>query len=154
MQQSIKGVVAGTVVLSLIIPPGVFLWVALTSGMPVAESVSALFAQYLSRKQNLLMVSLLSLLPVVLMVLLAWLIPKAKRLAVSGRDLALGGAAGIVLVNIWMNVEYWPTFLPEMTYAGFPHGLEFVIGPIFHAPVAMAVGMFAVGLARRRRVVT
>ncbi len=149
--QSIKAVVLFTVGLSLLIPPMVFCLVALSSGLNLTETTTALIGQFSSRKQNLLMVGLLSLLPVGFMLLVIWLVSKIKRLTVGKRNLAIGGASGILTVDVWMNVEYWPTFLPQMTYAGFPHGLEFVLGPIFYAPVMMLVGMAAVALARKRK---
>jgi len=149
--QPIKNVVLCAVLVSLFIPALIFFTVALSSGLSSPEALTALAEQYVSRKQNLLVIGMLSLLPVVLMVFVIWLIRKIKNRSADVRDLAIGGVAGILAVDIWMNFEYWPTYLPERTYAGFPHGLEFVIGPIFYAPIAMVIGMVAAAMASRRK---
>jgi len=50
---------------------------------------------------------------------------------------------------IWANFEYWPDFLPSRVYPGFPHGMELFIAPLFFAPIAMAVCIFAAWLLGR-----
>ncbi|MCR9262197.1 MAG: hypothetical protein NXH95_20980 [Pseudomonadaceae bacterium] len=147
----IRTLVIGTVLASLLIPPVVFVVVALGSGLSVVETLMAVVEQFTSRKQNLFVVGALSLLPVVLMVLVIWLVRKFKHGSVDARTLTIGGAAGILAVDIWINFEYWPTFLPQMTYAGFPHGLEFVLGPFFFAPIAMVIGMVIAAVVTRRK---
>lgn len=55
-----------------------------------------------------------------------------------------------LLVCLFVNLEFWPKFLPARQFLGFPHGLEFVIGPLFFAPIGVGVGCFAAWLIRRR----
>lgn len=140
-----------TVLLLFLAPPAVFLAVALGSGMSPAASGAALLDQYLAQRPNLLLTSALELLPLVLLVLILWF--RRRRLGVdqSSPDYALGGAMPILAVAIWVNFEYWSAWLPARTFLGFPHGLEFVIGPLIFAPVGLLLGLSLVWLARRVR---
>jgi uncharacterized membrane-anchored protein len=61
------------------------------------------------------------------------------------------GLVAILVVLVWINLQFWPLFLPERTYPGFPHGLGFIIGPVFFAPVLMALVMGGVWLVLRRQ---
>lgn len=128
----------------LLIPPVVFSVVGLAKGMGLAGTAGAVVAQYGVRRLNLFSVAILSLLPVLLLALLVWILGRFTSMRASRRSLAVGGGAAILLVMTWINFEFWPAFLPERVAPGFPHGLEFVIGPLYFAPVAMLVG---VGLA-------
>lgn len=128
----------------LLIPPAVFAVVGLTKGMGLGGTVEALVAQYGVRRLNLFSVAVLSFLPVLLLALLVWVIGRFTAMRASRRSLTIGGGVAILLVMTWINFEFWPAFLPERVAPGFPHGLEFVIGPLYFAPVAMLVG---VGLA-------
>jgi len=150
MQISVRTVLALGALIAMAIPPLVFTAVALFAGLGIGESLSALVAQYSAPRQNLLICGVVGLLPLGLLAALLWLI---NRLAPGNQHrpaLALGGLMPILAVLAWVNLEFWPTFLPSGTYPGFPHGLEFVIGPIFFAPVAMVVGVLVLWLATRR----
>lgn len=140
----------GAAVALVATPPLVFGWVGLAEGMGVAGTFGAVIEQYGARRLNLLMVAVLSFLPLLLLALLVFLIRRFTPVAASRRDLALGGSVAIVAVMLWVNFEFWPAFLPERSAPGFPHGLEFVIGPLYFAPVAMVVGMVAAGFLARR----
>lgn len=130
-------------------PPLVFTAVGLAEGMGLGGTLSAVVAQYGTRRLNLLMVAVLSLLPLALLALLVHLVGRFTSVAASRRALATGGALAIVAVMLWVNAQFWPLFLPERSAPGFPHGLEFVIGPLYFAPVGMVVGMVVAGLLAR-----
>lgn len=132
-------------VATLAVPPAVFLFCALTGGMPVGTAITALVEQYQVSRNNLLMCGILGLFPVLLLAVAAW---GMSRLAgpVRAGLLTFGGMTGIVLILVWVNFQFWPSFLPDRVNPGWPHGLEFVIGPLFFAPVAMLVGILMAGL--------
>lgn len=131
------------------IPPLVFFIVGLTEGMGAA-TFGALVEQYSIARQNLFMVSLPGLFPLALLGLAVYLGGRFRGWT-GLRSLAVGGTVAILAVQTWVNVEFWPTYLPARTYPGFPHGLEFVIGPIFFAPLAMLVGMVLAAVLTGRR---
>lgn len=133
----------------LLVPPLVFFVVALSSDMSWSESISALTEQYHSRKQNLLVVGLVACLPLLLLPLVLWLHGRAGGKRPMRRILAWSGYLPVWLVTAWVNFEYWTDFLPARTFLGFPHGLEFVIGPLFFAPVGMAACMLVAWLVAR-----
>ncbi len=150
MQVSVKNMLAMGALAALSIPPAVFLWAAYGAGLTTGETMSALAAQYVAPRQNLLVCGALGLFPLALLAGVLWLL---RRLAPSSKirpALALGGLVPVLVVLVWVNVDFWPLFLPSRTYPGFPHGLGFIIGPGFFAPVAMAIGMLASWLVSRR----
>ena len=125
----------------LLIPPFVFAGVGLAEGMGPRGTLRGVLAQYGTRRLNLFTVALPSLLPLLLLALVVFLLRRFTAMTASPRSLARGGALAIVAVMVWINLEFWPVFLPERRSPGFPHGLEFVIGPLYFAPVAMLVGV-------------
>lgn len=131
-------------------PPLVFTAVGVAEGMGLSSTLGAVVAQYGTRRLNLFMVAVLSFLPLALLALLVYLIGRFTSIRASRWALAVGGAVAIVAVMVWINFQFWPAFLPERRAPGFPHGLEFVIGPLYFAPVGMVVGMVAAGLLERR----
>ena len=56
-----------------------------------------------------------------------------------------------LLVSLYVNLEYWPTFLPDRQYAGFPHGLEFIIGPGVFAPIGLVIALLVTWLTVRQQ---
>lgn len=146
---AVIGMVFGMAVAALLIPPLVFAGVGLAEGMGIAGTSSALAEQYSTRRQNLAILGAVGVIPIALLGLLAWVLGKTERFRAKRRNLTLGGGLAILAVIGWVNVSYWPTFLPDKTYAGFPHGLEFVIGPLMFAPVAMLLGMLIGGLVSK-----
>lgn len=139
------------VALTLAIPPLVFAATGLGEGMGIGATVTAMIEQYTVHRQNLFLVALPSLAPIGLLVLITWLIGRRSGVQAT-RPLAIGGLLGILAVTVWINTLFWPLFLPARTYPGFPHGLEFIIGPALYAPAAMAMGMaLAVAVRRSRR---
>ena len=131
----------------LLIPPTVFTGVALFSDMSMAETTRALIEQYSGRKQNLLVVGIMGCLPLVLLALALWLHRSFKGSPTMRPVLTWSGYFAIYLVMTWVNIEFWSDFLPGRVYPGFPHGLEFVIGPLYFAPMGMAVCMVLAWLA-------
>lgn len=128
-------------VIAFVLPSLVFLGVALFEGMGVSGTLAAIVEQYSTPRQNLAVLGLVGVLPVALLGVVLWILRFFKRVQSHRPRLAIGGAMAILLVLTWVNFEFWPTFLPDKTYPGFPHGLEFVIGPLIFAPVAMVIGM-------------
>lgn len=136
----------------LAVPPLVFSFAALANDMSLSESMAALAEQYSSRKQNLLVVGLVACLPLLLLGIVLWLHGRAGGLPAMRRILTWAGYLPIWLVAVWVNSEYWSDYLPARTFLGFPHGLEFVIGPLFFAPAGMVMCMLVAWLAARRAV--
>lgn len=134
----------------VITPPVVFFMVALGSDMALPEAFSALCEQFSTRKQNLLVLGLFACVPLLLLSLVLWLHRRAGGQQEIRSILAWTGYLPIWLVTVWVNFEYWSDFLPARTFLGFPHGLEFVIGPLFFAPVGMAACMLVAWLVARR----
>jgi hypothetical protein len=133
------------------VPLLVFLLSGLLAGMAPGEVVGALVEQSRARTSNPLKGAMAGLVP---MVVLLGTLAVAARFDRDRTWLGTGrwvGLGSVLLVIAWANFEYWPTFLPDRVYAGFPHGLELVIGPIFFAPVAMAVALVATRIMGRHK---
>jgi len=92
----------------------------------------------------------LGLAPLVLLSLILWIGRRFGRFHESGVAVSLGGAVAVLILAVFVNFQYWPTFLPSQNYPGWPHGIEFVVGPLFGGPIAVLVGM-VVGLVAARR---
>ncbi len=140
-----------TSILLIIIPPVVFFLVAVTSGLSISDTLAALVSRYQNKRMNLLLASAASFFPVLL---LLFFLGVRRLLKKSAQKSALYAAIGVlpaILVALFVNLEYWPTFLPNQTYAGFPHGLEFVIGPGVFAPIGLAIAVFIVWLMTREQ---
>lgn len=135
---------------ALLMPPLVFMIVAIAEGMGFGAGFSALIEQYQTQQQNLGMLGALGLIPLLLLSVVVWLLRFVKRLRAKRRRLAAGGAIAILAVLAWVNLQFWPVFLPNQTYPGFPHGLEFVIGAFIFAPIAMVAGMLIAGFTGQR----
>lgn len=138
---SITPVLLVSIFVAIAIPPLVFAIVAISKGMGIGETATALMEQYFAERRNLAVLSLTGVIPIMLLALVLWVLGRFKRLRAARRDFAVGGSFGVLAVLLWVNAEFWPTFLPERTYAGFPHGIEFVVGPLIFAPIAMVIGM-------------
>lgn len=130
----------------LFIPSLVFVIAALAGGMAVPDTAAAYAAQVTAARTNLAVVSAMGLIPVALLAIVVWISSKISRLASKRRLFAIAGVVAIVPVIIWANCEFWFRFLPERTFLGFPHGLEFVIGPLVFAPIAMLVAILIAGI--------
>ena len=148
--RSATRVVLATGVLVLIIPPLVFLIVGLHSGMAPGDAVSALGAQYAAKRVNMAVISALNLFPLLLLAGFLGLRRALGRDAGKASLYALTGAVPVLAVTAFVNFEYWPTFLPARTYAGFPHGLELILGPGAFAPAGLMLTLLVVWLATRR----
>ncbi|NGX16376.1 hypothetical protein [Wenzhouxiangella sp. XN24] len=134
--------------LAFLVPALVFVLCALFADMSVVESLAAVATQFRAERHPLLGAAILGTLPVVVLTLVGWLLAR-KLDKVRVRAIAQAGLVGIALVLVWVNVEFWPGYLPDRTFLGFPHGLEFVIGPVFFAPPAMLIAMLAAWFATR-----
>ena len=137
--------------LPLLIPPVVFAICALAEGMSTTEMWFALTEQYTAERTNLLVCGLLGLFPILLLLLGLWIYRRSR--GTNGVISLMGwcGLIPILLVLVWVNFEYWPSFLPSRTYPGFPHGLEFILGPGFFAPIGMGAGMVVGWWAGRKK---
>ncbi len=143
-------ILAATTVALLLTPSFVFVAVALIEGLGPGETFAALAEQFTSDRINLAVISLLGAAPVLLILFSLW-IRRLLRKTWDGSDTyALGGALPVIAVALFINLEYWPTYLPERQFLGFPHGLEFIIGPGLFAPVAMLIGFCVAWFIRRR----
>ncbi len=134
----------------LVLPSLVFIGVALTYGLTWSDTTSALYEQYRAERTNLAMITLLGLAPLLLPALM-FLIQRLWFKSWRGiRACLLGGVIPIILISILTQMSFWPDFLPERKFQGFPHGLEFVIGPLVFAPPASIAGMLLTGLLAPR----
>jgi hypothetical protein len=133
----------------LVLPPLLFLGSALYRGMGLADGTSALLEQYSAERTNLVVITLLGLLPLLLVTLLLGI----RRMLFKTWDdaglYALCSSLPIVLVTVFVHLEYWPSWLPARQFLGFPHGLEFVIGPFVFAPVGVLLGFVTAWLIAR-----
>ena len=136
-----RSILLSGIATALLIPPVVFCIAGLGDGMSVGAVLSACSDQYGARRQNLGVVALLGLFPIALLAGTLWLARRLRWLRLANVPAALSGMLPVLLVLVWTNVEFWPIFLPERVYPGFPHGLEFVLGPGFYGPAAMALGL-------------
>lgn len=125
--------------------PVVFVIVALNSGMTLSDTVDAMMNQYRAERSNLLVTSLLALFPMLLLALVLWIGRRFGKFETTAGAAALGGSIGVLIVIAFVNFQHWPTFLPELRYAGWPHGLELFLGPVIAAPAVMLFGM-AIGV--------
>lgn len=133
---------------AFIIPTGVFFICALLADLTVAASLRATVEQFSYERNHLWGIGLLGILPVVLLTGLGWLIGRWLE-PLRTRLIAQAGLVGIALILVWINFEFWPGYLPERAFRGFPHGLEFVIGPLYFAPGAMLLFMLCAWLGTR-----
>jgi hypothetical protein len=140
-------VLLGAAMLTFLVPSIVFVAVALANNM---DALGALTEQFTAERHNLLGISLLALFPCVLLALLVGIGGRFARRP-NWPLYALGGAVPIVLVTAFVNYEFWPRYLPSRAFLGFPHGLEFVIGPLFFAPIGVLVGFSVVWILLRTR---
>lgn len=134
----------------LLVPPLVFGGVALASGMGTGGAWATLVEQFAAGQRNLFVVSALGLFPVLLLLAVLRL---GRRYDPDGAWRRAGGWSALVvilLVLAWANLEFWPLFLPERVYPGFPHGLELVIAPALFAPLAGALALVVAALVVRR----
>ena len=132
------------------IPAMVFIGAALYHGMEIPAILVALGDQYTAEKQNLLVVSVLGLVPLLLIALLLF-VRKLIRKSFDGSDAyAWGGVIPVLLVTVFVNLEYWPSYLPARNFLGFPHGLEFVIGPFVFAPIGVLLGFVLTWFLRKQ----
>ena len=127
--------------MAVLIPPLVFLAAGVQHGMAAGDIASALVDQFGARRQNLTVVCLLGLVPLGVLSVVLWLARRLRWHRLTGTQAAAAGVLPVLLVLAWANIEFWPVFLPERVYPGFPHGLELVLGPGFYAPIALCLGL-------------
>lgn len=137
--------------LPLLVPTVVFAGCALAAGLSPAETWTATADQYAADRQNLLIIAVPGFIPILLLLAVLWGYRRYGKSERTRRAMGWGGLVAILVVLVWINLQFWPLFLPERTYPGFPHGLGFIIGPIFFAPVLMALVMGGVWLVLRRQ---
>lgn len=134
--------------LSVAVPPLVFIATALLSGLSPAETIGATVAQYSTSRLNLLIMGALGTIPFgVLSLALVLCRHFGDRLHI--RRMAIGGGVFILATLLWAHATYWPLFLPEQVAPMWPHGLELVIGPLFFAPVMALAGLLLGWVAER-----
>ena len=140
---------AGAALLLLLIPPGVFLASGLGAGMGMHGVFDALVDQYAAERTNLAVISVLGAAPLLLLLLALGIRRLVRKSWDDTAIYAVGGALPVLAVSLIVNLQYWPKYLPERTFLGFPHGLEFIIGPGVFAPIGMVIGVAVVWIARR-----
>ncbi len=134
--------------LAFLVPAVVFLVCALLADLTLADSLRETGAQFVVERRHLWGVGVLGLIPVLLLTGLGWVLGRWLE-PLRTRRICQAGLLGIALILVWVNVEFWPGYLPERAFRGFPHGLEFVIGPLFFAPTAMLLLMLCAWLVTR-----
>lgn len=139
------------VLVAFAIPAGVFLICALLADLTFEDSLRATAEQFTAERNHLWGCGVLGALPVVLLTGVGWLMKRWLE-PQRARLIAQFGLVGIALVLVWVNFEFWPGYLPERAFRGFPHGLEFVIGPLYFAPGVMLAFMLFAWLGTRNSV--
>jgi len=134
------GLLAGSAILVALLPTVIFVGSALYRGMGVPGTVAALGDQYAADRLNLFVVSALGLTPLLLTALLIFVRYLMGKSSQGSVVYTWAGIIPVALVTLFVNLEYWPTYLPARQFLGFPHGLEFVIGPFVFAPIGVLVG--------------
>lgn len=149
-QMTTTQVLAASAVALICIPALVFIASGLFRGMDLLSIIPAIGEQYRAEKNNLFVIGVLGLLPLLLVSLLL-LIRKLVRKSWSGSAAyATGGAIPVLLVAVFVNLEFWPKYLPARQFLGFPHGIEFIIGPFIFAPVGILLGFLFVWAMRKK----
>lgn len=150
MGRPVRTTMIAGVLAAVMIPPLVFAFAGLGEGMSFGDAIGALVAQYGAARQNLLVLSGVGLLPIGLLAVVLLVLRRLAPGSLLRPALALGGVVPILVVLVWAHWDFWPIFLPSRTYPGFPHGLGFVIGPLFFAPVGMVLGMLTGWVVAKR----
>ncbi|MBT8080446.1 MAG: hypothetical protein KJO31_17840 [Gammaproteobacteria bacterium] len=148
--RSTNQVLLGSAILTLILPTLVFIGSALYRDMGFSAAFTALGEQYASERSNLFVVSMLGLAPLLVTGILLSLRRLIRKTWQGSVEYAWGGIIPTLVVTSFVNLEYWPSYLPARQFLGFPHGLEFVIGPLIIAPVGVIAG-FAIAWMLRKR---
>ncbi len=125
----------------LLVSPIAYLISYALSEQHAGDAISTLLTQYYQVKRNPLITSLLSLFPFLLLAIIQGIAQKRKTHVKTCTAMVTGGSLAIFVLMMWANLTYWPNFLPEVQYPGFPHGLELVIVPLFFAPIGMLLGV-------------
>ena len=137
-----------TVAVALVIPPMVFVASGVVAGMGLAVTGGALAEQYSADRLNLLVLGGVGVIPFAFLAIALALFRRFVS-ADPVRSMAFGGGPVVALLLLWAHGSYWPSFLPERVAPMWPHGIEFVIVPLFFAPVGAIVGMLAGWLVHR-----
>ena len=129
------------ILLPLIIPTAVFSVCAIAEGLSLAEMLMAVFGQITTKRLNLLICGALGLIPILFLLAAMWIYRCAGGSNRTRYWMAWCGLIPVISVLTLVNIQFWPLFLPNMTYPGFPHGLELIIGPVIFAPISMLPGI-------------
>lgn len=111
----------------LLIPTLAFVVIGLQKGMGFSGTGAALIEQYDADRANLLMASVLGLAPILLLCLLLALRRLLLKTWAGARIYVIGAAVPVVLVTVFVQMSYWPKYLPARQFMGFPHSLENVM---------------------------
>lgn len=130
------------IITAMAVPPVAFLIIALTEGMGVGGALGAMVEQYQTDRLNLGVLGITGVIPFALLLIALVIV---RRFAGPGpvRSIALGAGILITLLLFWAHTEFWPSYLPDRVYPGWPHGIEFVIVPLFFAPIGALAGGLA-----------
>ncbi len=143
-------VIAAASAALVVLPPLLFLGSALFEGMGFGGGSTALAEQYVVERSNLVVITLLGLVPMLLIMLLLGIRRAIRKTWDGSGTYALAASLPVVLVTIYVHLEYWPSYLPARQFLGFPHGLEFVIGPLFFAPAGILLGFLVAWIFRKQ----
>lgn len=143
-------VLALGLLLTFVIPLLSFFVCGVRNGMGLGESAQALAVQLTQPRHNPALSAIPALLPLPALGIVLWVLSRYRP---EANLLHYGVAAlgGLALIQLWVNWSFWDIYLPQRVYPGFPHGLEFIIGPIFFSPLAMVLCLVGVALVARKR---
>lgn len=128
---------------ALLTPAGVFVFVAIFKGLSIADTSRTLLAQLTAARLNLLVCGALGWIPVSLLALFWYLLQRFSASLRKSTAPVIGGLVPVVAVLLWVNLEYWPHFLPSRVPPSYPGGLELILGPGLFAPIGMLFGFLA-----------
>lgn len=143
-------VIAAAAAALVVLPPLLFMGSALFEGMGFGGGSTALAEQYIVKRSNLIVITLLGLVPLLLIMLLLGIRRAIRKTWDGSGTYALAASLPVVAVTIFVHLEYWPSYLPARQFLGFPHGLEFVIGPLIFAPAGILIGFVVAWILRRQ----
>lgn len=121
---------------SLLAPSLVLIVSALASGLPVGEVFSAWIRHVLGGRPSVLATTVLNLAPVGMLAIVLFAHARGNGSEITRGRMAWAGCIAILIITVWVNLQFWPRFFPAQQPLGFPHGIELVIGPLFFAPFA------------------
>ncbi len=145
---SSKAILLAALLTGLLTPTLLLLAALVFTGHAPGEVVAEISDAFSREKMNAGGITLLGMVPFLLLTGVLFLYLR-KSDAHRGLFLLIGGLAGILAIYVPAHLSYWPAHFRSGGSLGFPHGLEFVIAPLFGIP-AMGAGVAIAWLVSKK----